>query len=253
MAEVENAKSPRERYRAQVRAEVKERAWEQIAAAGASALSLNAIAKKMGMSGPALYRYFASRDELITELIRDAYRSLADTFRAAAAVAEPTDVTEPTDATEPADSTDPAQPLEPALATLAHALRGWALADPQRYFLVYGTPVPGYHAPDDVTAIASEIMAFLLDACAALPATGPESRPATGPATPFGEHLDAHREWAAGHPAPPAALHRAMAFWTRLHGVLSLELAGHFDGMGFDPALLFAAELDDLLGIAGIS
>ena len=83
MAET-GTKTPRERYRTQVRAEIKERAWEQIATAGASALSLNAIAKQMGMSGPALYRYFASRDELITELIRDAYRSLADTFRAAA-------------------------------------------------------------------------------------------------------------------------------------------------------------------------
>src|SRR5689334_538492 len=117
-------RTPRERYRTQLRAEIKERAWEQIATAGASALSLNAIAKQMGMSGPALYRYFAGRDELITELITDAYRSLGDTFRAAAVASA--DVT-----------------------TLAHALRGWALDDPHRYFLVYGTPVPGYHAPDD--------------------------------------------------------------------------------------------------------
>ncbi|CAM5532304.1 TetR/AcrR family transcriptional regulator [Streptomyces aurantiogriseus] len=213
MAEKTGTKTPRERYRSQVRAEIKERAWEQIATAGASALSLNAIAKQMGMSGPALYRYFAGRDELITELIRDAYRSLADTFRAASASG--------------AD-----------VAALAHALRGWALDDPQRYFLVYGTPVPGYHAPDDVTAIASEIMATLLDACAALP-------PGDF-ATPFATHLEGHRQWADGHPAPPAALHRALAFWTRLHGVLSLELAGHFTGMGFDPPLLFAAELEDL-------
>ncbi|MGH3374688.1 MAG: TetR/AcrR family transcriptional regulator [Actinoallomurus sp.] len=213
MAET-GTKTPRERYRAQVRAEVKERAWEQIATAGASALSLNAIAKLLGMSGPALYRYFAGRDELITELITDAYRSLADTFRTAA---EPgADVT-----------------------ALAHALREWALDDPQRYFLVYGTPVPGYHAPDDVTAIAAEIMTTLLDACAALPSAGP--------ATEFDTHLEGHRQWAEAHPAPPAALHRALAYWTRLHGVLSLELAGHFTGMGFDPALLFTAELDALL------
>ncbi|MFE4211033.1 TetR/AcrR family transcriptional regulator, partial [Streptomyces goshikiensis] len=59
--------TPRERYRQQVREEVKEKAWQQIAGSGASALSLNAIAKQMGMSGPALYRYFANRDELITE------------------------------------------------------------------------------------------------------------------------------------------------------------------------------------------
>lgn len=206
-------RTPRERYRTQLRAEIKERAWEQMATAGASALSLNAIAKQIGMSGPALYRYFASRDELITELIRDAYQSLADTFEGAAASSA--DVT-----------------------TLAHALRGWALDDPQRYFLVYGTPVPGYHAPDDVTAIASEIMTILLDAFAALPTDGP--------ATPFDTHLEDHRQWAGDHPASPAALHRALTFWTRLHGVLSLELAGHFKGMGFDPALLFAAELDDL-------
>ncbi|GAA0965534.1 TetR/AcrR family transcriptional regulator [Acrocarpospora macrocephala] len=213
MAETDTT-SPRERYRAQVRTEIKDRAWEQIATAGASALSLNAIAKQMGMSGPALYRYFASRDELITELIRDAYRSLADTFRAAWG-----------------SGSDH--------AALAHALREWALDDPQRYFLIYGTPVPGYHAPDDVTAIAAEIMTILLDACAALPADGP--------ATPFDAHLEGHRQWAGDHPAPPEALRRALAFWTRLHGVLSLELAGHFTGMRFDPALLFTAELDDLL------
>jgi AcrR family transcriptional regulator len=212
MAET-GTKTPRERYRAQVRAEIKEHAWEQIATAGASALSLNAIAKQMGMSGPALYRYFAARDELITELIRDAYRSLADTFRAAS---------------EPG----------PDHVALAHALRGWALDDPHRYFLIYGTPVPGYHAPDDITAIASEIMTTLLDACAALPSDSS--------ATPFETHLEGHRQWADGHPAPPAALRRALTFWTRMHGVLSLELAGHFTGMGFDPALLFTAELDDL-------
>ncbi|KOV67460.1 TetR/AcrR family transcriptional regulator [Streptomyces sp. MMG1121] len=206
--------TPRERYRAQVRAEIKEHAWEQIATAGVTALSLNAVAKQMGMSGPALYRYFASRDELITELIRDAYGSLAETLRAAAVMG--------------AD-----------LAALAHSVRGWALEDPQRYFLIYGTPVPGYHAPEDTTRISSQIMAVLLDASAALASDGP--------GTPFSTHLEEHRNWAEGHPAPPATLHRALIFWTRLHGVLSLELAGHFAGMDLDPALLFAAELNDLL------
>lgn len=164
--------TPRERYRSQVRAEVKEHAREQIATAGASALSLNAIAKRMGMSGPALYQYFAGRDELISELVRDAYRSLADTFRDAAASG--------------AD-----------LTGLAHTMRSWALADPQRYFLVFGTPVPGYHAPADVTQIASETMAVIIDACAALPGEGDAP-------TAFDAHLDGHRQWADGHPAPPA-------------------------------------------------
>ncbi|GGP33458.1 TetR/AcrR family transcriptional regulator [Streptomyces melanogenes] len=206
-----DAKTPRERYRAQVREEIKKHAWEQIADAGASALSLNAIAKQIGVSGPALYRYFANRDELITELVRDAYRSLADTFRARAEAG--------------AD-----------LAELAHALREWALADPQRYFLVYGTPVPGYRAPEDTTRIASEMMAVLLDACAAV-------APDASPAAPLDDHLAEHRAWARDHQAPPSALSRALLFWTRLHGVLSLELAGHFTGMGFDPAELYAAEI----------
>ncbi|KUJ47430.1 TetR/AcrR family transcriptional regulator [Streptomyces sp. NPDC093228] len=208
------AASPRERYRSQVRAEIKERAWQQIATAGASGLSLNAIAKELGMSGPALYRYFGGRDELITELIRDAYRSLADTFRAAAGSGG-------------------------GLPGLARALRGWALEDRQRYFLVYGTPVPGYHAPEDVTLIAREIMSALLEVCAAA---------GTGSAAPdsFDAHLADHGQWAGDHAYPPAVLHRALVFWSRLHGVLSLELAGHFTGMGFDPDLLFAAEVERL-------
>src|SRR3569833_792767 len=85
------------------------------------------------MRGPALYRYYPSRDDLISELIREAYRSLADALTAG-----------------PAD-----------LAGLAHSLRSWALADPHRYLLLYDTPVPGYHAPPDTTALASEIMGTL--------------------------------------------------------------------------------------------
>ncbi|MEV6275651.1 TetR/AcrR family transcriptional regulator [Nocardia sp. NPDC051832] len=203
----------RERYRAQVRAEIKQHAWEQIATAGVPALSLNAIAKRVGMSGPALYWYFANRDELITELIRDAYRSLADTVRSAFDGG--------------AD-----------VPALARTVRDWALHDPQRYFLIYGTPVPGYHAPEDTTAISNEVMTVLIEAFAALPADRPS--------TPFDTHLDKHRHWAPAE-IPAATLHGALTFWTRVHGVLSLELAGHFAGMGFDPAQLFADEVDSLL------
>jgi AcrR family transcriptional regulator len=233
-----------------VQEEVKAHAWEQIRAAGASALSLSAIAKQMGLSGPALYRYFAGRDELITALVRDAYRSLAEAFRLQAEAG--------------AD-----------LEELAWVLRRWALADPQRYFLVYGTPVPGYEAPPDTTSIAAEIMAVLLDACAAVePASvdpagdepagaGPagadpaSAEPAgAGPAgggpvvagSAFQAHLAGHRPWAGGHPAAPSALERALVFWTRLSGVLSLELAGQFAGMGFDPEQLYAAEVRSVAG-----
>ncbi|MFJ1705418.1 TetR/AcrR family transcriptional regulator [Kitasatospora sp. NPDC088346] len=215
-----DARTPRERYRAQVQEEIKEHAWRQIATAGASALSLNAIAKQMGMSGPALYRYFANRDELITELVKDAYRSLADTFAARTGA-----------------GTD--------LDGLAQALRRWALEDPQRYLLVYGTPVPGYEAPEDTTRIAAEILAHLLGTCVAeqLPAApGPlDSHLLVGQLAEYGAR-------AGERPVSSAVLRRALAFWTRLHGVLSLELAGHFTGMGFDPAELYADEVRALRG-----
>jgi AcrR family transcriptional regulator len=206
--------TPRQRYRAQVQEEIKKHAWEQIANAGASALSLNAIAKQMGMSGPALYRYFANRDELITALIREAYQSLSDAIRA-----------------EAANGAD--------LRGLAQVLRTWALEDPQRYLLIYGTPVPGYHAPEDTTQLAGEVMAALLDAGAAEGLT-------TLPSSPLQEHLVGHSPWGGPHSAKPETLHRALITWTRLHGVLSLEVAGHFEGMAFDPALLYAAEVEAL-------
>jgi AcrR family transcriptional regulator len=167
------ATSPRRRYREQVRDEIKARAWTQVAATGAAALSLNAIARQMGISDPALYRYFRNRDELVTELVLDAYRDLSATCRAAVT---------------------PGDPPAARVAAMAAAMREWALAALHRYVLTYGTPVPG------------------------------------------------RRQWAASHPAPPDTMRRALTFWTRLHGVISLEVAGHFADMKFDPALLYAAE-----------
>ncbi|GAA5200421.1 TetR/AcrR family transcriptional regulator [Rugosimonospora acidiphila] len=219
----EAVRSPRERYREQVRDEIKAHAWTQVASTGASALSLNAIAKQMGISGPALYRYFRNRDDLITELVLGAYRDLSDTCRAAAA----------------AEHTPAAQ-----LTAVADALRRWALAAPHRYLLIYGTPVPGYAAPPEATAIAASIMSVLLDAFAKAGAPAAHAR---RPATDLQRHLATHRQWAGDHSASPAGLRRALTFWTRLHGVVSLEVAGHFTGMNFDPALLYAAEVDAVL------
>ncbi|WP_435972406.1 TetR-like C-terminal domain-containing protein [Streptomyces sp. Qhu_M48] len=119
-----------------------------------------------------------------------------------------------------------------------HVLRDWAVTDPQRYFLVHGTPIPGYRAPEDIAAVSSEIMALLPDA-------GRELTPTTT-LTLFDPDLESRRDRAGDHPARPGPLHRFLTLWTRLHGVLSLELAGHFTGMDFDPALPFTAELDGL-------
>lgn len=232
----EAVRSPRERYRGQVREEIKARCWEQVATAGAAELSINAIARQMGVSGPALYRYFRNRDELITELVLDAYRDLSAACQAAVR---------------------PGDPPAARLRAVAAAMREWALASPHRYLLIYGTPVPGYQAPPEATTLAASIMTLLLDAFTdASTDAGTEAGTGAPPETTsaaaaLDRDLDGHRPWAAGHPAPADALRHALTFWTRLHGVLSLELAGHFDGMEFDPGLLYATETEAAVNGAG--
>ena len=217
--------SRRARYRAATREEAKEIALRQVAAGGGAAVSLNAIGKAMGLSGPALYRYFASRDALLTELIVDAYGDLAAAMEAADVAAR-----------------QGAGPAATARA-LAAALRAWALAQPQRYLLLYGTPVAGYVAPPQTIVLTRRIMAPFLTALAALPA--PESA-----ADPRGAVLDAQlTSWAhqTDQAVPGPVLRRGLIWWARMHGLISLEVEGHFQSMGFDPALLYDAEVDALL------
>ncbi|MBL1096923.1 TetR/AcrR family transcriptional regulator [Streptomyces coffeae] len=217
------ATARRERYRKQTREEAKAVALTQLAEAGTAGISVNAIAKSMGMTGPALYRYFAGRDELLTELITDAYRDLAESTAAAVADAAPDD----------------------RFRALAHAIRDWATAQPDRYLLIYGTPVPGYQAPPETTEIARALMRTILDACAGLGDTV-----AGAPASPLEAELARRLEdvgpWADGADSGGELKGRALRTWTRLHGVISLDVQGQFSGMGFDPGMLFEAEVEAL-------
>jgi AcrR family transcriptional regulator len=216
--------SRRARLHAATREEAKALALRQLAGGGIVALSLNAIGREMGLTGPALYRYFAGRDALLTDLILDAYADLAAAVEAVA----------PDDGLDGPDAT---------LRALAAAYRAWALAQPHRYLLLYGTPVPGYVAPPRATALAGRIIAPFLAALAALPAP-PTAADARLPA------LDAQfAAWAreAGQPTTGSTWRRGVTWWIRLHGLLGLELAGHFAAMGFDPALLYDAEVAALL------
>src|SRR5262245_35725711 len=114
----------RQRYRALVRDEVKAIALRQLAESGPAGVSVNAIARELGVSGPALYRYCASRDALLAELVIDAYDDLAAALRGA--VAE-----------------TPDRGARPRFEALARAFRAWAVAQPDRYRLLYGPPLPG--------------------------------------------------------------------------------------------------------------
>lgn len=157
------AGGPRERYRAQVRAEIKQAALDQVANGGAGAVALTGIAKRLGVSGPALYKYFASRDDLLTELILDAYAEVATAVAAAA------------------EASRDASPRD-RLHALAAAYRDWALAHPQKYLLLTGPPSPTYQAPpetvDRARAVLGPFLAVLAeDAPAPVPPTCATSWP----------------------------------------------------------------------------
>src|SRR2546430_10237197 len=146
MATAGPGRSPmRERFREQVRDDVKAVALEQLATGGPAALSVNAIGRELGVSGPALYRYFANRDELLTELVVDAYHDLAVALAAAARRSRPAR----------------------RLRDLATAYRTWANAQPHRYRLLFAAPLPGYDAQSERLVSASqEAMNVLLDVLA---------------------------------------------------------------------------------------
>ena len=212
----------RERYRAQVRGEVKQAALRQLAESGPAGLSVSAIGKQLGVSGPALYRYFAGRDELLTELVIDAYDDLADALRAAAR--QPA-VTEP----------------RARFDALARAYRSWAVAQPHRYRLLFGPPLPGYDAHAQRLVDASQ--AAMNQLLGVLRELGDHTAPA--PPQPLASQLTA---WALAHDpsiSPSTAL-RAVLIWSRLHGLVSLEIAGNFASMGIDPGQVFEAQLSAL-------
>jgi AcrR family transcriptional regulator len=220
--------SRRARYRAKTHEEAKEIALRQLSEGGIGAVSLNAIGKEMGVTGPALYRYFASRDALLSSLIMDGYSDLATAVEGAA------------------QENQQSTPRE-CLHALAVTVRAWALAQPHRYLLLYGTPVPGYVAPSDTVLLARRILVPFLEALNALPVTGaiPSSRLHT---------LDAQlATWlqASDQPITGSVMRCGLIWWTRLHGLISLEVEGHFSLIGFDPALLYETEVETLLDSMG--
>jgi AcrR family transcriptional regulator len=214
----------RQRYRTQVRTEVKQAALRQLAESGPAGLSVSAIGKELGVSGPALYRYFASRDELLTELVIDAYHDLANALSAA---------------TSHAPSQDPRARLE----ALVRAYRSWALAQPHRYRLLFGPPLPGYDAHAQRLVAASQAaMNLLLGILRELGNPTP-----TPPSQPLGSQVTAWAQTHAFDDVDPATALRAILIWSRLHGLVSLEIAGNFASMGIDPDLVFEAQLPALI------
>ncbi|MFC8732519.1 TetR/AcrR family transcriptional regulator [Luteimicrobium sp. NPDC057192] len=220
--------SRRDRYRAETRDEAKRIALDQLATGGQAALSLNAIARELGMTGPALYRYFSSRDELLTALIVDAYDDLGTTLTRAIGLAAPDGPGE-------------------QVRVLGRTMRAWALAQPHRYLLLFGTPFSGYRAPDAAIEAAQASLGSVMEAMGDFEPR--EGRPAAPPTI-----LEQQLERAPWIPEelrgaiPGAVLADVILSWTRLHGLIGLEVNGQFATMGFDPALLLERELDAIVG-----
>jgi AcrR family transcriptional regulator len=212
----------RERYRQQTAAEIKALAMEQVAAGGAAAVSLNAIARTMAMSPGALYRYFGNRDELLAGLVVDAYDSLAEALEQAAASGTPA----------------------ARLTAVAEAYRDWAVARPNTYRLIFeSTAGSGDElAPDRVVPAAQRSMDVFLAALG-------QFEPPAAAGLPGGLEQQL-RTWARRSPGPawPAGtLYLGLSWWSRLHGLVSLELGHHLRATGIDPRLLFQAEVQSLL------
>ncbi|SCE73899.1 TetR/AcrR family transcriptional regulator [Micromonospora mirobrigensis] len=202
------APSIRARVRAEMIDEIKAVARRHLAGDGAN-LSLRAVARDMGMVSSAIYRYFPSRDELLTALIIEAYDALGD-------------------AVEAADTACDRPDLRGRWHAACRAARDWALANPAEYALLYGSPVPGYAAPDDTVAPASRPPLTLVGILRDGFVDGRLVRPAEQ--LPDEVHADL-AELAAGlFPGlPEALLARGMAGWTQLFGLISFELFGRLN------------------------
>lgn len=201
------AASVRAIARAEMTGRIKEVARRHLAEHGPN-LSLRAVARDLGVVSSAVYRYFTSRDQLLTALIRDAYDSMgAAAERAEAEVAR--------------------RDLPGRWLALGRAIRVWARANPHEYALLYGSPVPGYAAPHNTIGPASRpvvvMVAILRDAVArggSVPNRGPRL-----PATVRAD-LEQLRDQPDFGGVPPAMFARGMTAWAQVFGALSFELFG---------------------------
>ena len=232
----------REERRAATVREIKALAMEQISSGGPDAVSLSGIVREMSMSPAAIYRYFENRDALLAELVVDAYDALAD----ALAAVRP----------RPRRGT-----ADDHLVAVLHGIRRWALAHPNAYLLIFQTSLGSGKelAAERTVLAASRSMGVIVTAIAAVAADAAVTADAAGGAPPAADLAggpamsSALASWADRSGLgdfPPAVLLFAVRSWTRLHGVISLELGGHLSSAGIDPGLLYQAEVEVIAGSA---
>ncbi|MFJ3803668.1 TetR/AcrR family transcriptional regulator [Streptomyces sp. NPDC090088] len=220
----------RARARMEVTTAIKDEARRQLAAEGAAKLSLRAVARELGMVSSALYRYFPSRDDLLTALIIDAYDSLGEAAETAHAAAAGLASAE-------------------RWVAVCEAVRRWALAHPHEYALIYGSPVPGYSAPDTTIPPAARVALVLIG----ILREAFERRGLARTPVPAGLAPEARRMADELMPGLPPEVAVAMAAaWAQLFGLVGFELFGQFKGVVEDRERFFrhaAAQLAHGVGL----
>ncbi|MFD6416087.1 TetR/AcrR family transcriptional regulator [Streptomyces sp. NPDC060194] len=208
----------RERARTEITASIKAEARRQLASEGPAKLSLRAVARELGLVSSALYRYFPSRDDLLTALIVDAYDALGA-------------------AAEAALESSRTAPAPARWSAVCAAARTWALAHPQEYALIYGSPVPGYAAPQATVVPASRIGLALIAVARDAHRAGRLALPRVP-----GDLLPEARRMSADFAPdlPPSVAVTLVAAWSQLFGLISFELFGQFNRVVEAPEAFFA-------------
>jgi AcrR family transcriptional regulator len=220
----------RERLRRQTVDEIVQRALELVDVDGAHGLSLASVGKAVGMTPPALYHYFASREALLDALVTAGYTDLGTAVETAAREAE-------------------ARPAAERLGAIAHAWRRWALDHPRRYAMLFtGSRRENVDPLESVSTISQSMLALVttlqaLAADAGSRAAGADTR-AEGPVD---QELARWGSTLGVPTAAPEALRLALSTWYRVHGLVSLEIVGAFGTMGLDGGHLLTAEITSLV------
>lgn len=222
----------RQETRQQIESRIIQLGRQQLVDRGAAGLSVRAIARDLGMVSSAVYRYVSSRDELLTLLLVDAYSDLADAVdRAREAVGD-------------LWSDD--------VIAISRATREWAVAHPARWALLYGSPVPGYHAPPERTvAVGTRVVAAFFDAVASGIATGDIRLTDTVAPQPMSSDFERIRQ-EFGFPGDDQVVAKCFLLWAGVLGAISLEVFGQYGADTLtDPEAVFDAQLRLLVDVLG--
>lgn len=211
---------------------IKQIARQQMQENGTAGISLRAIARKLGVTAPAIYNYFPRMDDLITALIIDAFNGLADAVD------------------QVAHNTDYTAPLQ-TLECMLIAYREWAITHPTDFQLIYGNPIPAYEAPADITVpLASRPLYSLLSVIQRAIENGDISNEEK-----YNDIPDAILEHLANLPAPQemkTSIPLSIAFlvivgWSRIHGMIMLEIFDHSPPVIGEPESFYIYEVQRIV------